>query len=248
MRYLPILLLFLISCNQETKTLTANEIIDKAIEKSGGENFENSDIQFTFRDIKYSSQRKNGLFEFTRSFTDSLGEVKDVLNNSGFNRFINSEKVVLADSMATKYSNSLNSVHYFVQLPFGLNDSAVQKDLVGETKIKGNEYYIIEVTFNQDGGGSDHDDLYMYWINKQDFTIDYFAYKFYSGEGGIRFREAYNPREIGGLRFVDYKNYKVQPWKSVELKSLGEMFENNKLEFLSDIKTENISVDTSSVK
>ena len=246
MRYFPILLLFLISCKQETKSLSAQQIIDKTIEDAGGIIYDDATIQFTFRDFEYSSHRKNGLFELTRSFTDSMGKVKDVLTNSDFTRFRNSEKVILADSIASKYSNSVNSVHYFVQLPFGLNDPGVQKELVGETKIKNKEYYLIEVTFTQKDGGTDHDDVYMYWINKMDFMIDYLAYKFYTGEGGARFRVAYNPREIGGLRFVDYKNYKVDPWKSVDLKDLGEMYETGKLELLSGIITEDIIVNGSS--
>lgn len=246
MRYLPILLLFFISCKQETKSLSAQQIIDKAIENAGGELYENNAIQFTFRDIQYTSHRKNGVYQLTRSFTDSLGEVKDVLTNSGFNRYRDSEIVSLTDSIATLYSNSVNSVHYFVQLPYGLNDDAVQKELVGETEIKDKKYYNIEVTFNQEGGGTDHDDVYMYWINKEDFTLDYFAYKFYTNKGGIRFREAYNPRIIGGLRFADYRNYKIEPWESVDLKTLGELFETGKLELLSDIKTEDILVDGSS--
>lgn len=242
MRYFPILLFFLISCKQEPKALTAQQIIDKTIENAGGNIYENTAMQFTFRDIQYSSLRKDGVYELTRNFTDSLGEIKDVLSNSGFNRFRNSEIVVLADSTANKYSNSLNSVHYFVQLPFGLNDAAVQKELAGETEIKGRKYYSIQVTFNQEGGGTDHDDVYMYWINKDEFTLDYFAYKFYTGDGGIRFREAYNPRTIDGLRFVDYKNYKIEPWQSVDLKNLGKLFADGKLEFLSDIKTEDVVV------
>ena len=245
MRYLIILLFLLISCKQETKSLSAQQIIDKTIEKAGGNRYENADIQFTFRDIDYTSHRKNGLFELTRGFADSVGKVKDVLTNSGFSRLINSEKVILADSTAGKYSNSVNSVHYFVQLPYGLNDAAVQKELVGETEIKGKEYYTIKVTFDQEGGGEDHDDVYMYWINKENFTMDYFAYKFYTGEGGIRFREAYNPRTIGGIRFVDYRNYKIEPWESVDLRDLGELFNEGKLELLSDIKTENILVNGS---
>lgn len=246
MRYLPILLLFLISCKQETKSLSAQQIIDKAIENAGGDLYKNTAIQFTFRDIQYTSHRKNGVYQLTRSFTDSLGEVKDVLTNSGFNRYRNSEIVSLADSIATLYSNSVNSVHYFVQLPFGLNDDAVQKELKGETEVKGKKYYNIEVTFKQEGGGTDHDDVYMYWINKEDFTLDYFAYKFYTGKGGIRFREAYNLRTINGIRFADYRNYKIEPWKSVDLKNLGKLFETGKLELLSDIKTEDILVDVSS--
>lgn len=246
MRYVPILLLFLFSCKQETKTLSAQQIVDKAIENAGGSKYDNAAIKFTFRDIEYSSHRKDGLYELTRSFTDSIGEVVDVLTNSGFNRYVNSEKIILADSTAAKYSNAVNSVHYFVQLPFGLNDDAVQKELKGETEVKGKNYYNIEVTFKQEGGGTDHDDVYMYWINKENFTLDYFAYKFYTGKGGIRFREAYNPRTIDELRFADYRNYKIEPWESVDLKNLGKLFETGKLELLSDIKTEAILVETSS--
>jgi len=242
MKYLIIALFILTACKQKDSNLTAKEIIDKTIEKAGGENYDHSNIEFTFRNIKYTSTRNNGIFEFTRSFSDSLGNVKDVLDNSGFTRFFNGEKQKLPDTTATKYSNSLNSVHYFIQLPYGLNDKAVQKELVDTTEINGKKYYAIKVSFAQENGGSDHDDVYMYWINKKDFTVDYFAYKYYSGEGGIRFREAYNPREIGGIRFADYKNYKAEPWENVELKDLSNMFENNQLELLSDIKNEAISV------
>ncbi len=233
------------SCKQEKKQLTAQQIIDKTIEIAGGQKYDNAIIEFTFRDTKYSSKRYNGQFELTRSKTDSLGMVKDVLGNNGFQRFLNENMVVLPDSTAIKYANSVNSVHYFVQLPYGLNSDAVEKELVGQAQIKGQKYYEIKITFKQNGGGIDHEDVYIYWINQKDFTIDYLAYKYYTGEGGIRFREAYNPRTVGGLRFVDYKNYKIEPWESVDLKSVGNLFNEGKLELLSDIKTEDISVDTS---
>ena len=242
MKYLFIVFLVFTACKQKQSNLTAQQIVDKTIENAGGNNYEHSNIEFTFRKIKYTSNRNNGIFEFTRGFSDSLGYVKDVLDNSGFIRYINGEKQKLPDTTASKYANSVNSVHYFIQLPFGLNDKAVQKKLVDTTQIKGQDYYAIEVSFAKENGGSDHDDLYMYWINKKDFTVDYFAYKYYSGEGGIRFREAYNPRKIGGIRFVDYKNYKAEPWENVELKDLSTMFDNKQLELLSDIKNEAISV------
>ena len=149
----------------------------------------------------------------------------------------------MPDSTATKYANSVNSVHYFVQLPYGLNDPAVKKELLGEAEIIDKKYYEVKVTFAQDGGGTDHEDEYMYWIAKDNFTVDYFAYKFYTGEGGIRFRKAYNPRMVNGIRFVDYENYKLEPWKSVDLKTVDELFDAGKLELLSKIKTEDISVE-----
>ncbi len=203
-------LIVLISCKQEVKQLTAQDIIDKAIENAGG-------------------------------------EINDVLTNTNFERFVNGTKLIIPDSTASKYSNSVNSVHYFVQLPYGLNEATVKKELVGEAEINNKKYYEIKVTFAQDGGGTDHEDIYMYWIKQDDFAVDYFAYKFYTGKGGIRFREAYNPRTIKGLRFVDYKNYKAEPWESVEMETLDELFVSGKLDLLSEIKTEDVSVEISSV-
>ncbi len=235
-------LFVLISCKTEKKQLTAQQIIDKTIENAGGEKYNVATIRFTFRDIKYSSHKEKGNFKLTRTFTDSLGEITDILTNDGFERFINGTKLILPDSIANKYANSVNSVHYFVQLPFGLNEAAVKKELVGEAEIDSKKYYEIKVTFTKEGGGVDHEDVYMYWIAQDGLTVDYFAYKFYTGEGGIRFRKAYNPRMVNGLRFVDYKNYKVEPWKSVDLQTVDELFLAGKLELLSDIKTEDISV------
>lgn len=250
MRFLPAisLLLLIVSCKKENKSLTAQEIVDKTIAMAGGERYENATIDFTFRNTKYRIERKNGIFEYSRTFTDSIGEVTDVLNNDGFARFVNSQKLQLPDSTASKYANSVNSVVYFVQLPFGLNDPAVKKELIGQAEIESEKYYELKVTFNQEGGGKDHEDEYMYWIHQRNFTIEYFAYKFFTDEGGIRFRKAYNPRTVSGIRFVDYENYKYEPWENVDLKTLDELFEAGKLKLLSNIKTENISVQFSEDK
>jgi len=242
MKYLLLIPLFFISCKQENKRPSVQEIIDKTIDAAGGENYENVTITFTFRKIRYTSTRKNGLFELTRTFSDSLGEVKDVLSNSGFERFRNGKKIDLPDFTATKYSNSVNSVHYFVQLPYGLNASSAQKELVGEAEIDGKKYYEIKVAFSVEGGGTDHEDVYMYWIDQKNFKVDYFAYKFYTDQGGIRFRKAYNPRIIEGLRFVHNRNCKAGPCRSVDLATLDEPFNAGKLELLSQIEAEDFAV------
>jgi hypothetical protein len=230
------------SCKQEEKKLTAQQIIDKTIENAGGAKYKAATIQFTFRDVKYSSQRENGNYQLTRTSNDSLGETRDVLTNLGFERYANGTKLILPDSTATKYANSVNSVHYFVQLPHGLNDPAVNKELVGEAEIDGKQYYEVKITFAKEGGGTDHEDEYMYWIAKDGFTVDYLAYKFYTGKGGIRFRKAYNPRMVNGIRFVDYENYKLEPWEAVDLQNVDELFKTGKLELLSKIETKAISV------
>ncbi|WP_424494345.1 DUF6503 family protein [Salinimicrobium sp. GXAS 041] len=241
MKYIYLLLLVVVfsSCEQEKEKTPAEEIIAKAIENAGGEKYEKAEIHFSFRENKYSSKRNGGFYQYTRTIQDSLGEARDVLTNEGFQRFRGEREETLHDTLKANFANSVNSVHYFVQLPYGLDAPAVQEELVGQDSIFGEPYYEVKVTFSQEGGGTDHEDEYMYWIHQQDYTIDYLAYRFYVNDGGIRFRKAIEPRVIGGIRFVDYENYKLDiSWKTIELTKLDDLFINGELELISMIETE----------
>lgn len=245
MRKFNLLLLpfLLLACQSENRELTADQIIEKTIEKSGGDKYENASVEFEFRNRTYSSRRNGGLYEFTRTNIDSAGiEIKDVLNNDGFKRYRDGDEMQLPDSLSTSYAESVNSVHYFVQLPYGLNSPAVLKKLKGEDEIKGKKYYEIEVTFQQEGGGSDHEDVYMYWINKEDFTVDFLAYRFYVNDGGIRFRVAVNPRVEKGIRFVDYENYKTEKLDT-PLEQLDDLYEKGQLKKVSEIRNRILNVE-----
>ena len=159
------------------------------------------------------------------------------------NRFpyINGHLLKVPDSMAVKCTRFVNSVHYFSVLPYGLNDKAVRKKLLQETSIKETPYYKVQITFTEDGGGEDFEDVFIYWIDKTTFKIDYLAYSFHVDGGGMRFREATNERVVNGIRFVDYNNYKAKN-ASTKLENLDKAFENNGLNKLSEINLENVSV------
>jgi hypothetical protein len=134
MRYLLFFLIIIsFSCNSPKTELTAQNIIDKSIIASGVNKVSNSEITFKFRDKSYKAIRSNGVFKYSRSF-DSI---KDELSNDGFERLINTKPLELPDSIASNYTNSVNSVHYFSVLPFGLNDVAVFKKLLSSVIIKG---------------------------------------------------------------------------------------------------------------
>jgi hypothetical protein len=148
---------------------------------------------------------------------------------------------MVADTMAFKYSNSINSVHYFSVLPFGLNDKAVHKKLLPSLTIKGKEYYKVEVTFSEKGGGEDFEDVFVYWIGKSDFLIDYLAYSYHTNGGGKRFRVLKEQCNINGIRFVDYHNYKTLN-ANLKLVNLDKAFENSQLKKVSEIVLENITV------
>ncbi|MAO11127.1 MAG: deoxyribose-phosphate aldolase [Flavobacteriaceae bacterium] len=253
MKKLALLFLFITiaSCNNsKTETdgasgpevnLTAQTIIDKTIENACNGNCDRAEVSFTFRDKVYKSKRLQGFFTLERITNDSTGIIRDELTNEGFTRSVNDIILKLADTTLAKLSNSVNSVHYFAQLPYGLNAPAVQKQLVGTDSIKGKPYYEVKVTFKKEGGGTDYEDEFMYWIHQKDYTVDYLAYSYEVDGGGIRFREAYNPRVVEGIRFVDYNNYKVDDLKT-PLSELDDLFEVHKLPLLSKIETENVEV------
>lgn len=225
-------------CNSNT----GQQIVDKAIEAHGGEKFQKVKVEFDFRKRHYTSTRHEGKYTYTRGFTDSTGRIKDVLTNDSFHREINGSRVAITDERAIAFSNSVNSVIYFALLPYGLNDPAVRKNYRGKTTIRDNAYHLIRITFQEEGGGQDFEDVFLFWINPENFRVDYFAYSYKSDGGGIRFREAINPRIVNGLLFQDYNNFKPTS-DTVTLDEMQELFESNSLEKMSLINLENIKVE-----
>lgn len=242
MKYILLSFSFLVlACAEKNDDLRADVIVDMAIETACNGNCDHATMDFTFRDRCYVSKRNGGTYQFERIFSDSTGVTRDVLTNDTFSRYKNDVLVTLADSTATIYANSVNSVLYFAQLPFGLNTPAAKKELLGEALIKGEKYYEVGVRFSEEGGGTDFEDEFVYWINIETFTVDYLAYSYAVNGGGIRFREAYNIRTIEGIRFVDYNNYKPQSLE-IQLTELDALFEKGDLKLLSKIETEAVAV------
>ncbi|APG59977.1 DUF6503 family protein [Christiangramia salexigens] len=244
MRYLftVIIAFFLLSCGEEQQEITAGKVVDNAIANAGGEKYKKAEIEFIFRKHQYKSTRNGGEFKLERITSDTTGKIThDILDNEGLRRYVNDSATTLPDSLVAPIGNSINSVHYFVQLPFGLNAEAANKKLIGKDSIAGKEYYEVMVTFSEDGGGTDHEDEYMYWIDTKDFQVDYLAYNFVVNKGGIRFRKAFNPRRVEGIRFVDYENYKYSNLDT-PLHKLDSLFQKGELEYLSTIRTEDVKV------
>ncbi|MBQ0769857.1 MAG: deoxyribose-phosphate aldolase [Bizionia sp.] len=244
---LPLLFItVLISCKQNTapeiEAPNATHIVNEAIKVAGGDTIASATLQFKFRDKMYKAVRDGGAFTLNRSFTDSIGEVRDVLSNSGFTRFVNNKEVTISDSIANLYSNAVNSVHYFSILPIGLNDGAVYKTYLDTVTLNDKSYHKIKVTFSEENGGEDFDDVFVYWFSAEDYKLDYLAYQYHVNGGGIRFREAFNERYIKGARIVDYNNYKPETG-AIDIETIDDLFKAGKLQLLSKIELENVSVE-----
>lgn len=236
-------ILSLSACSKK-ETPDARSIVDQAIAAHGGEHLDRGVVTFKFRDRLYRALRDNGAFVYSRTFTDdSTGQrIHDVLSNSGFKRTADNVEVELPQERKDAYTASVNGVIYFALLPYFLNDAAVQKEYLGETSVKGEPYHKIKVTFAQEGGGEDYEDEYVYWFHQEKHTMDYLAYSFKEEDNteGSRFREAVNPRKVGGVLFQDYINYTSK--EKFPLQNYDRAFEAGNLEKVSDINLEQIQV------
>lgn len=226
------------SCGKKIEN--AEEIISKSISYYGGELFKRAEIQFDFRDRQYIIYRHNGKFKYQRIFKDSLDQIHDVYTNDSFYRVVNGDTLALSEEDKVKYKNSLNSVVYFALLPYKLDDAAVNAELLGIAEIDGADFYEVKITFDQQGGGKDYDDVFTYWFRKNDFQIGYFAYLFHVDGGGTRFRKAANLREYKGIKIADYINYKGP--HSYPVEDLDSLYQEGRLEKISEIRLENVSV------
>ncbi len=245
-----LLSLFCIACSPQKKEAPQDvapkskvqEVIDKSIEFHQMGSLDNAEFSLTFRDIDYTYRNDNGMYEYTRTQIDSLGAtVLDKMDNDTLIRYTNGVATDVVDEKRAAYTRSVNSVIYFFRLPFGLNDPAVNKVYLGETEIKGKAYHEVKVTFDQEGGGEDFDDVFLYWFDKEDYSMDYLAYLYHTDGGGMRFREAINPRRVNGMLIQDYINLKPED-EGIDIMTIDELYGNGELIELSKIINEKVVI------
>ena len=232
--------LFLLLACQNSKNLSAEALIEASVEAHGMNEFNKKAIEFQFRNYRYSqTQDKQGLVYTRRKNTTP--NILDLLHSkNGFQRTLTGEKVALSDSIALIYSESLNSVLYFFRLPLSLKDPGAIKTLMDTEQINGRTYQKVGVYFTSENGGIDHQDTFRYWFDKEIKILDYLAYQYHTNTGGVRFRVAINRRAIEGLVFQDYENYTAP--KNTPLDDLPKMYEEGKLELVSLIANDSITL------
>lgn len=247
---LLLLTLFCFACSPQKKEAVQNaapkskvqEVIDKSIEFHQMGSLNNAEFSLTFRDIEYTYRNNNGMYEYTRTQIDSLGAtILDKMDNDTLIRYTNGVATDVVDEKRAAYTRSVNSVIYFFRLPYGLNDPAVKKAYIGETDIKGKTYHEVKITFEQEGGGEDFDDVFLYWFDKEDYSMDYMAYLYHTDGGGMRFREAINPRRVNGMLIQDYINLKPED-ESIDIMTIDELYVDGQLIELSKIINEKVVI------
>ncbi len=237
-KYLLGVVLFALFATGCSSNPGVNNIINKSIAFYGMDKLDGKTIDFDFREKHFTVQLKGGNFVYQSSFTDSIGSIKDRLTNDGFTRERDGQAVKLSSKDSTKFSESLNSVIYFAFLPLKLKDKAVNAKFLRSVPINGKTYNQVEVTFGKQEGGSHFDDVFYYWFDAKDHSMDYFAYS----KGGNRFRALNGLVSSGDLYLQNYINLEAPEDDKRDLKDYHVLFEQDKLIKLSEITLKNLEV------
>lgn len=225
----------------------ADAVIDSAIVAHGGSVLDSAVVSFDFRGDQYRLRQENGQFHYRRTYRDSLDRrVVEGLTNDGPYRVVDGDTASLSDSETSSVKTTVNSVSYFALLPHPLDDPAVQPEYHGRDTIDGTAYHRIKVTFEQEGGGDDWEDVFMYWFATDTYAMDYLAYAFGLApddmDQGTRFREAYNIRRIGGARVADYMNYTSDTLSYSQMHQYPELRAQDALELVSRVEIDSVQV------
>jgi hypothetical protein len=236
----------------------ARAVIDSARAAAGAARLDSTVVSFGFRKERFQLRHPgpDGTgFSYRRSFRDSLGRrVRDVLTDDSLRRRVEGRSARLDSATRRQALTTLNSVAYFALLPEPLGDAAVRPRYAGADTIDGVPYHRVAVRFRQEGGGRDWQDRFLYWFDQRDFSMDYLAYAYGLGPGeeyGTRFREAFNTRRRGGIRFADYRNYttdstRVDSLPPSRLARYGRLFGTDTLRRVSTVALDSVRVRKSS--
>jgi hypothetical protein len=235
-----LLLWGLLGCKSSSlKDAKSEEIIETAIKAHGGKQYENLKLSFDFRKFKVKIQQTPHNFIYLRSTTDTLGHrIIDSLNQGNFFRSIDGKIQELSPKDHDKYKEAVNSIAYFMLLPYKLRDPAVIAKYMGQKTIEGKLYDKVKVSFRKEGGGKDYTDSYCYWFDNQTHLIQFLSYT----NGGPRFRKVKNRTQVKGMVFQDYDNYEILD-KNTGPENYDEAYAQGKSKWLSEIVQTNYTLD-----
>ena len=224
----------------------AQAVVDAALAAHGAEVLDDASVTFGFRGARFELEnRADGAWSVRRLLRDEAQrEIEDALDPGGLRHLEDGVDVPLSPAEAASAESSVNSVAYFALLPYKLNDPAARKRLLAPATIGGRRYDVVEVTFDEEGGGADWEDRFVYWFDARRHTLDYLAYAFTVNGGGTRFREATNPRTVGGVRVQDYQNYTAdsagRPFQRLD--RYPDLLGSDRLRLLSTVALDSVQV------
>lgn len=193
-----------ISC-AEKPTLTAEQILSKSIEATGGKKFYNSTIRFEADNLHYTLERKNHITNFTAERLKENDSMKAVYNNGQISYYLNGVYQEPGTYSQRILNTKVDGFVYAFSLPFVLDQNAVRLSRDPDVTIRRQNYHVLHATFAKTEDG--HDDEFYLYIHPETFLVEFYAMRYYYAGGKNLFRRLYNSRMVDGLRFADYYSF-----------------------------------------
>lgn len=230
----------LVSCNSEPE-ITGQDILDRAIEVSGGEQFFHSTISFDASGMHYTMERDGHLSNFTAERQVDTTYYKATYRNGYQQYFVNGVEQEESFSSRKFISSRIDGFLYLMSIPHVFDQTAVIVERMEDVLIRRKTYQVIHITFTKLPEDDPGNEFYLY-IDPETGFVEFSAEKFdLDGETNL-LRKAFNPRTINGIRIVDYKMFTTSD-TSMQLADYYKAYDIPNLTPLPDLTFTNVEVE-----
>ncbi|MFP3941178.1 MAG: DUF6503 family protein [Thermoanaerobaculia bacterium] len=223
-------------------------IVVQAIEHHGGDLYESTESSFEIASasgaFRVEVRRDGGLYRHVVEGETPDGLRRVTVTNDSVEVTVDGEPVRVQEDREQGWRNHVDARVWFPFLPYGLAGDGVylhDRGLVEwpvEEGAGARELREVKVTF-QPGSSSGAEDEYLFWFDLETGRMEQFAYSF---AGGLRFRQAFDFRRVGGILFADNENYGVDG-EGYRVDQVTPEFVAEEMELVSTIRLRDVEVE-----
>lgn len=207
----------------------ARAVLRTAMERHGSRVLDNAVVEYRLFGVDFRIVHEGGCFRYEHIHDDGRREVFD---NEGITIEEGGRLRAPSAQERVQVTMNLNGGRYMTLLPHRLDDPQVRARYLESMEIDGEAYHEIAVTFEGDTGlGSDN--RFVFWVHRDEGTIDYRAVDFFLPGRGRRtqnFSVAVNPRRVTGVLFTDWIQYGSSPELGRRIEDYPEAWSDGALE------------------
>ncbi len=198
--------LSLLSCNHKEasdkgKTNSPEEILQLSQKKHGNDGYTKNNIQFYIETTRFQHKIENYRPKLTQTRITDDGTVHKATYYGGLIQYYINDSLQSEDRYPVQMlERSLYGLIYTSTLPLSLKGNDLKLELLQNVIIRQKEYITLKVT-NKD---LQNDDVFILYLDKNNFELDYVALKHSLTSNYPQFRRFINQRPINGILFQDY--------------------------------------------
>lgn len=229
---------------ESAEELSAEFILDKSIEASGGEDFFHSTITFSIDDLDYELKRDGLLTDF------SLTKVADTVTyfstyKGGLMTYYENDVEIPESMQSRKFLDArLDGFTFLTSIPHVFKENAVILERQDDVMIQQKPYHSLKITYKHQQDIEEKNTFFLY-INPSSYIVEFIAFKFDLYQHFPNFQRLYNHRKINGILFSDYFSFYPTD-QEVPLEQLYQLYNQREVREGTNIKYTDVTVEINS--